>query len=280
VSDLQKAYELEELQYSRLINEANRDEEHQIAAFKAQMGTRGTLLSGGTVKGIIQIRAEKAKRLIDERIKIRKTLVAEFPELGSEKSLAELMTRLDESVRNAFVGAIELLPPTLRSVSTHVADRERYRLSIAVRTEIEILKREIVLNLHLSKPEAPAVSVTTTGSGSIVNLGTIHGNVQQAINNVQQHGYQELAGRLEQLARAINDSQELGGEKRKLYLEQVEFIAEQTAKSEETRIKTGSAVAGIFCGLQATLQTVANAAQILAVLGPELAKHFSLPWPF
>jgi hypothetical protein len=279
MSDLQKAHELEELQYSLLINEANGEEEHQIAAFKAQMATSGTLLSGGTVKGITQIRAEKTKRLIDERIKIRKSLIAEFPELGSQKSLDELTTRLDDLVMNAFTGVIHLLPPSLKSLSAHIADRERYRLSIAVRTEIEILKREIALNLHLSKPEAPAVSVTTTGGVSIVNLGTIHGNVQQAITNVQQHGYQELAGRLEQLARAINDCQNLG-DKRKMYLEQVEFIAEQTAASEEARKKTGSAVAGIFCGLQATLQTVANVAQVLSVLGPELAKHFSLPWPF
>ena len=279
MSDLQKAYELENLQCSRLINEANREEEHQIASIKAKMAARGTLLSGGTVKGIIQIRAEKAKRLIDERIKIRKTLVAEFPELGSEKSLAELMTRLDESLRNAFVGAIELLPPRVRSVGTHIAERERYRLSAAVRTEIEILKREIGLSLHITRPAASTVSVITSGGGAIVNLGIIHGNVQQAINNVQRHGYEELAGRLERLARAINDSEELG-DKRKMYLEQVEFIAAHTAEPEEARKKTRSAVAGIFCGLQVTLQTVANAAQILSVLGPELAKHFALPWPF
>jgi hypothetical protein len=68
------------------------------------------------------------------------------------------------------------------------------------------------------------------------------------------------------------------GNTRATYLEQVKFIAEQAAEPEGQR-KT-SLVTGMFLGLQVSLQNMANLAQILTLVGPALAQHFGISWPF
>jgi hypothetical protein len=273
--DLDEARKLAKLLFSQLFEDLNKREQAKIAPYIAARGMSNTGKYGAA---IIDVRKQKVRDLIDGKIKINRDLCTRFPELCSAAALSEMMGEFSSMIENAFTSTRQRFPDAA-SITRLDDAREDIQLKAYASSQIEILKTEVRLNIHRGDaPPAPGISVTVSGGNAVINLGTVYGNVQQAISDVQQHGYQELAASIEQLARAINDSQELG-QKRKMYLEQVEFIAKQTAESEEVRKKTGSAVAGIFSGFQLTLQAVANAAQILSVLGPELAKHFGLPWP-
>jgi hypothetical protein len=274
---LKKAKELERLRYMKLILKLNEDEQARIATINADMNRRGLSLSGPRLVALSDARVDKLRQCIDGRIKIRKELIAGFPELRSETSLDELLTELNTTVGYPFTNLYEPDPQDLaRNVEPHDG-RERGKLMDYARNEIEILKKEIALDLHRKSTAAPAVSVTTTGGPALVNLGVIYGNVQQVIGKVGQTGDVDLEGLLSQLATAIRNSEGLGNT-RATYLEQVKFIAEQAAEPEGQR-KT-SLVTGMFLGLQVSLQNMANLAQILTLVGPALAQHFGISWPF
>lgn len=279
MSDLQKAGELESLRYNDLVEKANLKEHQRVQEFQGSRGGRA-LRNGGTLKRIARIRAEKTEELILGRVAIRKDLAAEFPELGTEHALDALLADLEELVAREFRG-LHLMPGLLKGSPLAQAlerrdDQEVSRLNALARRQIEMLKREIALKLHKKVP-SDAVSVVTGGGPAIVNLGTIYGNVQQVIGNVSEGGYQELAELLQQLAKAINDTEALGQE-RVTYLEQVQFIASQAAQPVETR--QPGVVKGLLAGLRAGLADAAHISHILVLVGPALAQHFGFPWPF
>jgi hypothetical protein len=135
----------------------------------------------------------------------------------------------------------------------------------------------LIADGKLTPQPEPAPTVSISGGTAIINLAGTYGNVQQVIGKVEQAGDVDLQDLLSQLAKAIRDNEGLGNN-RATYLEQVKYIAQQAAEPEGQR-KT-RLVSGVFLGLQASLQNVANLAQILTLVGPALAQHFGLGWPF
>ena len=280
MSDLRKAGELESLRYADLAEKANLRERQKVEEFRRSQASRGTLQSGATFMGIARIRAEKTEELILGRIAIRKDLALEFPELGAEHALDALLADLEGLTSLAFKGLYQTpglqIEGAVGQALRRRDEQEVSRLNAFAHRQIEMLKREIALKLHKKVP-SDAVSVVTGGGPAIVNLGTIYGNVQQVIGNVSEGGYQELAELLQQLAKAINDSEALGQE-RAAYLEQVQFIASQAAQPVETR--QPGVVKGLLAGLRAGLADAAHISHILVLVGPALAQHFGFAWPF
>ena len=132
------------------------------------------------------------------------------------------------------------------------------------------------MKLH-EQHDPRSINVHTGGGPALINLGTIYGHVQQVIGDVTGAGYGEFAALLQQLADAINKAEELGDE-RKAYLEQLEFIAKEAAEPAEKR--QASVVKGLFMGLRARLEDAAHVAEVMILVGPALAHHFGLTWPF
>ncbi len=118
--------------------------------------------------------------------------------------------------------------------------------------------------------------MNTGGGPAIVNLGVVYGDVQQVISHVNETGQAELADALQQLAKAINQTETLAEERADL-LQQLRFIAEQAVVPAQSR--QTSLVKGVLAGLRARLQDVAAVAQILSVAGPIMGQHFGFPWP-
>ncbi len=166
--------------------------------------------------------------------------------------------------------------PILRALAPHKAE-EAHRLKAHLQSEIELLKLELVLNLRRKPDPAPAVSVNTGGGPAIVNVGEIRGDVQQVVGTLNAGGHAELAGLLDRLAAGIEALSELG-EGRAVYLDQVRFIAQQAVEPEEKR--QASVVRAVFESLRGRLQDTANLAQVLALAGPAIARHFGIHWPF
>jgi hypothetical protein len=269
LADLKKADELERLRFSRLINELNEEENKRFAEINAKMHN-----SGARMKLLTDERKSKIRCLIDGRIRIRKELCRDFPELCNESRLQELFGQLDSMVGNAFSSSLGGPDSRGSSILGTFGHEAKFQLRAHAKSEIEILGREAALRLH--QRETTHASVSVTGGNAIVNVGVIYGNVQQVFSKIEQSGYRELAEILRHLATAIEKADSLGDDRAE-YLEQVRFIAEQVAEPDEKRQK--SVVKGLLFGLQSSLQTVANVAQILSVAGPSLAKHFGFAWP-
>ena len=274
VADLDEARELERLRYQQIINDLNVKESDQVKKQDADFASRGLYNSGARLLAVSQARIDKLRAIIDSRLEIRKDLARSFPEFGSAQQLNTLLTELTAMLDLVQVPA-ELPPGATRDSAKQRLEQDIYRLKAGAKVLIEILKKECALNLH-KRPEEARIVALSTGGAAIVNLGTIYGDVQQVIGGIQQSGHPELAGLLQQLTAAINDSQSLG-ENRKELLEQVGFIAEQVTVPAERR-QLG-VVKGLLIALQSGLQNAANIAGIMAVAGPAIAQHFGLQWP-
>jgi hypothetical protein len=282
MSDLRAAHELERLRYLHRIEELNEEERDRVQQIKATAAQKGYLRSGLLGLEITKARTEKVTALIDARIAIRKALVGEVPELGSEQPLDELQAELNATVQNAFSGLRDSFAREV-AASGVVADafgrmfeQETFELQARARREIEMLKREVALNLHKKSGKPASVSVHTGGGHAIVNLGEIYGDVQQVIGNIGESS-QGLADVLRRLTEAINAAEQLGDE-RAAYMEQVRFIAKQAVAPSSDR-EVG-VVKGVLSGLRASLQDVANVATVLVLAGPAIAQHFGFQWPF
>lgn len=278
MSDLTKAEELEQLRVFGLITDLNAEEQAKIGEVNARMRSQGLSRSGPRLKALGDVRADKIRRLIDGRIKLRKELSSHVPELGSEECLNELLLQIKSTIANAFAGFHQSLDPGGLPPGVdgpRLDDHHRGQLEAHARREIEALKREFALNFH-AKKSGPIGVISVHGGAAVINLGVIYGNVQQVIGKVGSEGYTELAGLLEQLASAISKTEALGND-RAAYLEQVQFIAEQASRPQNQR--RASLVSGMFRGVQSGLQNVANLAQLAALLGPALAQHFGFQWP-
>ncbi len=283
MSDHQKARELERLRSLELIEQLNKEESASIARMKAQAAARGGLQSGGTLTELTRIRAEKMERLIDGSLAIRKEIAKDVPALATDESLSQRLSELTGSLGSAFTGLLEhdapwlSQNPQLANAIRQRNDQEAAQLTSRAQRRMEIIKREVALNLDKKAPPSVGTSINTGGGPAIVNLGTIYGHVQQVIGNVSEGGDEHLAELLQRLAKAINDAEALGSE-RGAYLEKVEFIAKQA--TEPTKDRQTNVVKGLFAGLRARLGDAAHLAHILELVGPALARHFGLIWPF
>jgi hypothetical protein len=277
LTDLNKARELEELQYLKLAESLNEKEQEDVARLNAKLATQGAYQSSWRLNAIIKLRVDKLKHLIDIRTDIRKGMAIQFPELGSEAEIDVLLERLNSMFAHGFGALRDSIDPSFWSAIVAHDDQELLQLRAYAKRQCEILKRELALNLHKKNDRAAVVSVSTGGGPSIINMGTIYGDVQQTIGQVNAAGQGALAALLEQLAKAIKEAESLGNE-RAAYLEQLQFIAEQTIASPDAR--RGCVVRGLLFGLWTTLQGSANVAQILSLVGPAMAQHFGFQWPF
>jgi hypothetical protein len=280
VSDIQKAREIETMRYMKRIEELNAEEQQRVLKIKSDAAASGRSQGGGILTAISAARTEKLKSLIAFRLETRRELAMDIPELGSERALDDLLAEMTGNLDAAFAGLYHHQPGISGAVTEALQARharEVGQLKGMARRDIEILKREIALNLHKKPQSTTPVSLNTGGGPAVVNLGTIYGNVQQVIGTVGSSGNEQLAELLRRLADAINGIAELG-DQRATYLEQVEFIARQAAAAPEERQR--SVVQGVLNGLHASLENVAHVTGILAFAGPAIAKHFGFPWPF
>src|SRR6266849_6143100 len=279
MSDLNKARELEKRRYYESIERLNLKEQEQIRRTNADFAARGLLHSGPRLIALTKARIDKLQALIDARVEIRKDLARSFPELGHDDELEALSGQIMETLRHAGNLPHEALQAdgaAQKAVKAQL-EREIDGLRARAKSRIEILKLGVALKLHTNDAPAPAVTVTTGGGHAILNVGNIYGNVQQVIGSVSEGGHRELADLLQQLAKAINDAEELGDE-RAAYLEQVQFIAKQVAEPVEAR--QSSVVKGLVAGLRARLADAAHFSHILELVGPALAAHFGFSWPY
>ena len=117
-----------------------------------------------------------------------------------------------------------------------------------------------------SQPALPQSSAAVTAA---------YNKAVEAIKDTAVHNT-KLADALHQLATAIK-SASAAGEERTVYLEQIQFIAEQVARP--ATIRRVSVIQGLLVALRAGLQNTTGVAGSLNAAGPVMASHFGLRWP-
>ncbi|MBZ5575704.1 MAG: hypothetical protein LAP40_03990 [Acidobacteriia bacterium] len=132
---------------------------------------------------------------------------------------------------------------------------------------------------------APASPASARGSATVTAaagnpqttaaLDAVYAKTEQAIKDAGERNA-KLADALRQLAAAIKAANRTADERAE-YLEQVQFIAEQSVRPEV--IRRVNVVKGLLFALRGGLQNAANVASILNTAGPVMASHFGLRWP-
>jgi hypothetical protein len=264
------------MELAERLGEEYRSEQLQV---ERRLAARGMLPGGAKARELADLAVQKGREYTDGRIMIRKDLVKHFPELGTEASLSSLAEELKRSAEARFSSLRDKLRRQMAAAGSIVNINSEFQEEIsklqaeAVR-RVAILKDEISLGQHFTA-SATSISVNTGGGPAFVNTGQIRGDIQQVVGTLNEAGQMDLGTALNRLADAIEGEASLGDERR-MYLEQIRFIAQQAAAAPPER--QVSAVKGVVEFLRARLQDVANVAQIFAVTAPAVAHHFHFPW--
>ena len=162
------ALQLEGLKVSKAIQEIN--EWSRVAEKEAirDFAARGLLQSGLVVAKIASIHEERAKRMIDQRIALRRETINETPELATDYEFNLLLNSLFETVD----GVLNSVPAHVRSLGIQLAERgdhgsyknknKVHALKTYAKREVQILKHEV--DLRLGKEE-----VSSQGLGTSMN---------------------------------------------------------------------------------------------------------------
>ena len=160
MSDLSKARELEQLRFTEMLNELNVEEQGRVLALNSDFAARGLFHSGSRMVALAKARTDKLQMVIEKRIEIRKDIARSFPELGTDTELDQLLAQFFEMLDHAAHPPHEVPPGAVRDALKGRIDQDVYRLKAEARVKIEILKRELALNLHKSDSPHPAQTKT------------------------------------------------------------------------------------------------------------------------
>lgn len=146
-----KALELEKLAWMKAVQEinddSNRAEEQAVSHFSA----RGTLRSGLFGKKIAEIHRDRAKRIVDKGIELRRATLKIAPELATSDEFKKLV----DSASDTIDGVMASIPTHLRKFGFEIPldavrrkdESTAFALKAHVRNEVELLGREQELQI-------------------------------------------------------------------------------------------------------------------------------------
>jgi predicted nucleotide-binding protein len=157
------ALELERLARVKAMEEINEESRRSEQQAVSDFAARGTLQSGMFGGRIAGIHRDRAKRMVDKLIELRRTTLQTAPELASE----EEFKKLRDSAYTTIDGVLASIPEHLKQRGFQVAvdavrrkdEFEGHALKAHTNREIEMLKREHALAMiqkeeHVAKVEA------------------------------------------------------------------------------------------------------------------------------
>ncbi len=291
MTDVQHGRALEERRIERALQELDSQLALRVSRIEVEMERRGLQNSDARRQAICEARLEYLNQAILQRMKIRKEAVRSCPELGSVTELKTFADRIEADIaglRAECQKASVIVPPEVFA-----------ELRAKVREGIAAIQREAPMELPM-KPKLPGISLSVSSGSttkvkegipieggtrgtlaaassdaarrSLDRLGAASEKVKEAIADLEARN-RELAGALCRLAAVIHDAAPLG-EERIVYLEQVQFVAEQAARVSVLR--RVSVVKGILVALQAGLEDRPTLAEALRPATSLAASHFGI----
>ena len=282
MTDLEQARSVEAVRLQKVLRELESQQEARLSRIEAEMSRRGLQNSDARLRAIFEAQLERLNQVIQQRIEIRKELVRNYPELGSPSELNHLNQLIDADVMvlRAECKKLSLIAPPEVFADLHARAHDG----------IEVLKREMAIHVPV-KPKLPAfslslshgngmkVSAAIPSTGSVArsappvgSLDAVSRKLDEVIGDLEERN-QQLADALRRLAAVIQQAKQLPDE-RTIYLEQVQFLAEQAARVAVLR--RVSIVKGIMVALRADLDEVPSVVQALRTALPLLVSHFGI----
>ena len=294
MTDLDQARSVETARFRRALQELECQRELRLSRIDAEMARRGLQNSDARLQAIFEARLDCLNQVILRRIAIRKSLVANYPELASAAELNQLMEAIHADVvdlRSECQKSNLIVPPEVFA-----------ELRARARDGIDGLKREMAATVPF-KPKLPEFSLTIshggaapsnagpsprTGNGRSASEGvtrfantaspvgdnwdTVCSKVDEAIGDLEERNA-KLAEALRQFATSIKEARRLA-EERIVYLEQVQFLAEQATRIPVLR--RTSVVKAILVALRTGLKDMPTLAPALKAATSLLADHFGI----
>lgn len=287
MTELDQARALEATRYQKALKALEAQEESRIARVDAEMARRGLQHSDARLQALIEVRVDTLSQAIDRRIEIRKELMRSFPELGSARELTGLMEPIRQEITKLWTFC--------ESSGLIVAPEVFGGLRDRGQEGIDILKREAALSPRPKSraatvsvsaptrsvawsppaPPKPAASAANSPGGTAGNLDAVYGKIEEVFRDVERRDM-KLAVALRQFGAAIKAAPRTADERAR-YLEQLQFIAEQSLRPAVLR-RVG-VVEGLFVALRTGFRDSAPVGPVLKAAGPVLASHFGLKWP-
>lgn len=292
MTTLEQARSVEAGRVERALQELETREELKLSRIEAEMSRRGLQNSDARLHAIFEARLERLNEVIRQRIAIRKELVRNYPELGSaaELNLLQEVIRADVSHLRTECKKHSLVAPPEVFAELHAraqAGIERLRQQTPLQLRIEPKLPPLTLNISagsagkaevrsgprpVSSPGIGPRSAHSVEDRVPASPDAISRKADEAISDLEERNRQ-LAGTLRRLAAALQQSKQLPDE-RTVYLEQVQFLAEQAARVSVLR--RVSVVKGIMVALRAELDEVPSVGLALRASFPLLASHFGI----
>lgn len=280
LTDLQQARSVEEGRFQRVLRDLETQQELRLSRIEAEMTRRGLQNSDARLHAIFEAQVERLNQVIQQRIAIRKEIIRNYPELGSPAELNHLRDLIQADVMDLRAECKKhclLAPPEVFA-----------ELRARAQNGIEGLKREMASQVPV-KPKLPALALdiprVTAGKahiGPAVQVGpanpapgsleAVTRKVDEAIGDLEER-HRDVADALRRLAAAIKEAKHLP-EERTVYLEQLQFVAEQAARV--TVLRRVSVVKGILRALLTDLHEAPRVATPLRAALPLLASHFGI----
>jgi hypothetical protein len=294
LTDLEQARSAEMGRFQKALQELESKRELRLSRIDVEMARRGLQNSDARRQAIFETRLDCLNQVILRRIEIRKAMARSYPELASSTELNKLMEAIQADVVD--------LRAECRKSNLIVPPEVFAELHARARDGIDGLKREMASTVPF-KPKLPEFSLTISGGGAArsdvgpapqsadnrsVPQRIVHsaraanppidawdavcGKVDEAIGDLAERNA-KLSGALGQLATAIKEASRLA-EQRTVYLEQVQFLAEQASRIPVLR--RTSIVKGILVALRIGLHDVPATAAALEASVSLLIDHFGI----
>lgn len=280
--------------FQKALQELETQQELRLSRIEAEMARRGLQNSDARLHAIFEVHLDRLNQVIQQRILIRKDLVRNYPELGSTAELNHLQEVIQADVRilRAECRKHSLVAPPEVFAEVHArAQAGIERLKQEIPTPVRMQPKLPALSLSISHDNRaktdvraaarPAVGIASVGavaysaqtpSAPALAPDTLSRKVDEVIGDLEERN-QQLANSLRRLATAIQQAKQLPDE-RTIYLEQVQFLAEQAARVAVLR--RVSVVKGIMVALRTDLDEIPSVVVSLRAAFPLLASHFGI----
>ena len=294
LTDLEQARSVEAVRFQKALRELETQQELRLSRLEAEMARRGLQNSDARLHAIFEVHLDRLNQVIQHRISIRKDLVRNYPELGSPAELNYLHEIIQADVRNlrAECRKHSLVAPPEVFAEVHArAQAGIDRLKQEMPSPVRMQPRLPAFSLNMShstggKGDARAAARPAAGSTPLgvvarspltaetpaLTPDALSRKVEEVIGDLEERNHQ-LANALRRLATAIQQAKQLPDD-RTVYLEQVQFLAEQAARVAVLR--RVSVVKGIMVALRTDLDEVPSVVVALRATFPFLASHFGI----
>jgi hypothetical protein len=238
-SSVSDALALESIEFSKAVSEAAHEERTQIATMENKMSAQGMALSGPRLVREAEIRSNSVAVVIDRAIAKRKQLGNRFPELLTPDQLFQLRQKLDRHLhifvqsQDNYLARYSWAAGVLSFAWNQIVEETAGRLRGKIANDVETLRLEARLGIHNASREM-TINISNSTIAAL-NLGTVMGDLTASVQNLNNHGQQELARLIQSIAESLVASTELQQIQRKELLEHLSVVSTEVALSPENR---------------------------------------------